>query len=108
MFLGKEEMLKRKYANSGNLSITVYAILINKLIIILIIKEYILYLETEEGKTRIYKRRNSTRCKIERLNRPTYGRKKEIFAAYVVTIQIYADTCKYMYTLHISGELCVF
>lgn len=90
------------------MSIADYTILINKLIIILIIKEYILYLETEEGKTRIYKKRNNTRCKIERLNRSIYVWKEKIFASYVVTIQIYANIYKYMYTLHISGELCVF
>lgn len=48
MFLSKEEMSKSKYANSGNSSVADYTILINKLIIVLIIKEYILYLETEE------------------------------------------------------------
>lgn len=97
-------MSKRKYTNLGNLSIADYTILINKLIIILIIKEYMLYLETEEGKRRIYKERNSTRCKIERLNLSIYSWKKEIFASYVVTIQMYVNIC----TLHISGELCVF
>lgn len=86
-------MSKRKYTNSGNLSIADYTILINKLIIILIIKEYILYLETEEGKTRIYKKRSSTRCKIERLDLSIYSRKKDIFASYFVTIQIYANIC---------------
>lgn len=49
MFLSKEEMSKRKYANSRNSSVADYTILINKLIIVLIIKEYILYLETEEN-----------------------------------------------------------